>query len=595
MPRRSLLLLALASALGCGDAGVGDPAGADARILVPAADAGTSPADAGAPGSDAGAEDAAPPDAGPADAAIDLCAEVLCVPSGPCREAGVCDPATGACTRPARPDGSPCDDGDACTRSDSCQGGSCLGADPISCGPAGVCRLSACDPLTGECSHPVAPDGSPCDDGDGCTRSDRCQGGGCVGADPVTCVASDPCHLAGTCDPATGSCSNPPVVCPASDACHLPGVCDPASGACTYAARPDGESCDDGDALTGPDTCHSGACYGLYGALPDASQLGPADAADAWAALKSLILQCGTGRGSMVESEPGVTTSEYTGLGMLAAVANGDQAAFDGLFKFYKANLDSHGLMHWKVSCTQPLLSGSSTGADLDVAMALVQASCKWPGGTYLQDARILLKSIEPYLGKPGDSWGSSACINPSHFAPGYYRAFAKVAPQDANLWLQAAAAAYSTLNKLAHSTTGLVPDWAVGDMPSSACVGSSGIHFGYEAARVPWRLATDYRWWGSASAKVILDRNHAWIASLGGLSKLTSDVYQLNGTPVGGNYPSSTLRGAFATAAVVADTSKANAYYAVFKSTPGQQAYQIAHKAVFVAFAAGLFERCVH
>ena len=33
--------------------------------------------------------------------------------------------------------------------------------------------------------------------------------GACVGASPVVCVASDQCHVAGTCDPATGACSNP--------------------------------------------------------------------------------------------------------------------------------------------------------------------------------------------------------------------------------------------------------------------------------------------------------------------------------------------------------------------------------------------------
>src|SRR2546422_5636350 len=34
-----------------------------------------------------------------------------------------------------------------------------------------------------------------------------CQSGTCVGANPVTCTASDQCHVAGTCDPVTGTCS----------------------------------------------------------------------------------------------------------------------------------------------------------------------------------------------------------------------------------------------------------------------------------------------------------------------------------------------------------------------------------------------------
>ena len=37
-----------------------------------------------------------------------------------CHAAGVCDPATGACSSPAQPDGSPCNDGNPCTRADTC-------------------------------------------------------------------------------------------------------------------------------------------------------------------------------------------------------------------------------------------------------------------------------------------------------------------------------------------------------------------------------------------------------------------------------------------------------------------------------------------
>ena len=80
-----------------------------------------------------------------------------------------------------------------------------------------------------------------------------------MGSNPVTCSAPDQCHDAGTCDPASGTCSNPaetrrqqrattatrarratpapaapaagsPVVCTASDQCHDAGTCDTATG-----------------------------------------------------------------------------------------------------------------------------------------------------------------------------------------------------------------------------------------------------------------------------------------------------------------------------------------------------------------------------
>ena len=58
---------------------------------------------------------------------------------------------------------------------------------------------------------PCTPEGGPCDDGDACTQTDTCQEGVCVGANPVVCVG-DACHAAGSCDPETGECLNPVTV-----------------------------------------------------------------------------------------------------------------------------------------------------------------------------------------------------------------------------------------------------------------------------------------------------------------------------------------------------------------------------------------------
>ena len=50
----------------------------------------------------------------------------------------------------------------------------------------------------------------------------------------MTCTAQDQCHDVGTCNPATGTCSNP--------------------------AKSNGSSCSDGNSCTQPDTCQSGSC-----------------------------------------------------------------------------------------------------------------------------------------------------------------------------------------------------------------------------------------------------------------------------------------------------------------------------------------------
>lgn len=74
---------------------------------------------------------------------LDLCAGVVCGASDACHAPGVCDPATGLCSDPPAPDGTVCDDGDVCTLTDGCVAGSCAGTGPNpACGSADL-RLTA--------------------------------------------------------------------------------------------------------------------------------------------------------------------------------------------------------------------------------------------------------------------------------------------------------------------------------------------------------------------------------------------------------------------------------------------------------------------
>ena len=215
-----------------------------------------------------------------------------CVASDQCHTAGTCDPATGTCSNPARGDGTGCSDGNACTLTDTCQAGACTGSNAKACPATDACHAAGtCDPTTGTCSNPAMANGTPCNDGNACTQTDACQAGVCTGANPRTCAASDQCHNAGTCDPATGTCSNPakangtgcsdgnactqtdtcqvgtctgsnPRACLASDQCHVAGICDPASGTCSNPAATTGIPCNDGNACTEIDACQGGACLG---------------------------------------------------------------------------------------------------------------------------------------------------------------------------------------------------------------------------------------------------------------------------------------------------------------------------------------------
>src|SRR3989449_9827506 len=100
-----------------------------------------------------------------------------------------------------------CNDGNACTQTDSCQAGACTGTNPVTCTAADQCHdAGTCDPATGACSNPAKPDGAACNDGDACTQTDSCRAGACTGTNPVVCAAADACHDAGTDKPGGGKC-----------------------------------------------------------------------------------------------------------------------------------------------------------------------------------------------------------------------------------------------------------------------------------------------------------------------------------------------------------------------------------------------------
>src|SRR5439155_7095690 len=118
-------------------------------------------------------------------------------------------------------------------QTDACQAGACVGTNPVVCTASDQCHTAGtCNPATGACSNPARPNAAPCNDGNPCTLTDTCQAGACVGTNEVVCTASDQCHTAGTCNHATGTCSNP--------------------------AKPDGAPCNDGSACTRTDTCLAG-------------------------------------------------------------------------------------------------------------------------------------------------------------------------------------------------------------------------------------------------------------------------------------------------------------------------------------------------
>jgi len=92
-------------------------------------------------------------------------------------------------------DGTPCDDGNACTLSASCLSGVCTRTALVSCAPPPECRSpGACDPAAQSCQYPAVPDGTPCAGLGICVAGATCQAGACacVNTAPFACLTVTP-------------------------------------------------------------------------------------------------------------------------------------------------------------------------------------------------------------------------------------------------------------------------------------------------------------------------------------------------------------------------------------------------------------------
>jgi len=89
--------------------------------------------------------------------------------------------------------GEQCDDGNSAD-GDCCSATCQFEAAGAPCGERfDLCGLNACDG-SGNCVRTAKPDGLPCNDGNACTITDTCRSGACVGGPPATCGAGQTCN-----------------------------------------------------------------------------------------------------------------------------------------------------------------------------------------------------------------------------------------------------------------------------------------------------------------------------------------------------------------------------------------------------------------
>jgi endoglucanase len=260
----------------------------------------------------------------------------------------------------------------------------------------------------------------------------------------------------------------------------------------------------------------------------------------------------------IIPEEGGGTISEAQAYALLRAVWANDPAVFNRVYAFTYNKLSrvhKHGdhLLSWRWGRLPDgswgvLDANSATDGDLDYALALVLAHrLEWraPGGLpdYLEEARrvqgdILAKEVVALPGgetllTPGN-WHEPqppCLVNPSYFSPAAYRLFASAsgaaeplgavrapprpavvdAANDASHWVRLRGDTYKLLAQLnqglgGRAGVGLFPDWCRVDAAGRLTPApGKDTRFGWEAVRLPYRVALDALWFKEPRAVTLL------------------------------------------------------------------------------------------
>ena len=201
----------------------------------------------------------------PANEYLSCKADTPCAQSPFC-QAGQCTWDTNLCQCKAAADCAHLTDGNLCLGTPACDKGLCIltGAPPpCAQDPSRPCESNVCQKDSGTCKFVPVSDNTPCDDGDSCSVTDTCQAGKCAaGVNVCACAADTDCAKfddpSTLCDDykcvAQGNakvCTNTPVTCLNSGTdCKL-NLCDAKTGKCSLATA---GKCDDGNSCT-VDTC----------------------------------------------------------------------------------------------------------------------------------------------------------------------------------------------------------------------------------------------------------------------------------------------------------------------------------------------------
>ncbi len=286
-----------------------------------------------------------------------------------------------------------------------------------------------------------------------------------------------------------------------------------------------------------PQNKKSGSCSIASGTNPGPATL---SAYNSW---KSMFVT-GNGAGGFLRVQSpqhsGGTVSEGIGYGMIAAVYAYDRSTFDGLWGYAKLHFNSDGLMSWQISSSGSIVGmNSATDGDEDMAWALLMASDQWSSTTYLDDARGVIDAMYATVVagdgtlKPDKFGGMFNGVNgvaydPDYFSPAYYRLFARATNNPA--WSGVITDRNYTLLATVSGPKGVEPNATSTDNPTATGT------YGYNACRMPWRIAMDYCFNGEPRAKAILDKLGPFFNGIGAAN--VGDGYDVaTGNQTAGNH----------------------------------------------------------
>ncbi len=230
-----------------------------------------------------------------------------CDDSNPCTDDS-CTAATGCAHTPNT---AVCTDNNPCTQNDLCGNGTCTGVASVNCDDKNPCTTDACDPFGG-CTH--TNNGLGCSDANACTSGDVCSGGTCVGSTAIGCDDQNVCTT-DSCDAIAGCVhTNNSATCNDGSACTTNDTCS--GGTCVGGAAP---NCNDGNACTDDSCTPAGGCAHNFNTAPcnDGNACTTADACSVGGCVGGAALVCNDGNpctSDSCDSTKGCVSSPNAGL-----------------------------------------------------------------------------------------------------------------------------------------------------------------------------------------------------------------------------------------------------------------------------------------